>query len=204
MFDAKQCSSNHNQLKIGYMSTTNISTIMSRYQTACGDDIIVYQFLDSNPKQMEFEFKKHFQAQHVKLEFYDAARHYEYLHWCLNYTNTAPVIGYKKLNIVSEVFTKNVGTQYDSVVIPTPSPAPQFNISTWREIDDKVVQCIQCEKIVTRRCIQGHLKVCNGVPKNTCEYCLRKFNNRQCKFSHQKICKQNPVNIPLRSMIIQR
>jgi hypothetical protein len=108
------------------MSTTNISTIMSRYQTACGDDIIVYQFLDSNPKQMEFEFKKHFQAQHVKLEFYDAARHYEYLHWCLNYTNTAPVIGYKKLNIVSEVFTKNVGTQYDSVVIPTPSPAPQL------------------------------------------------------------------------------
>ena len=78
MYDAKQSANDSKTLlKIGYMSTVNIQQIVSRYATGCGQNIIVYQFLDSEPKEMETKFKKHFRAHHVELEFYDASHHYK-------------------------------------------------------------------------------------------------------------------------------
>ena len=62
-------SSLRNILKIGYMSTTNIKHIISRYATGCGNNITVFQFLDHDPKHMETLFKKQFEPQNVELSF---------------------------------------------------------------------------------------------------------------------------------------
>jgi hypothetical protein len=130
MYDAKQCGTDNALLKIGYMSTTNIKHIISRYATGCGYNIIVHQFLDSEPRVMESKFKEFFKNHHIQLEFYDATRYHEYIHWCINYTKLSPIIGYGELCCVSNVETKSVGTQCDdvpsTVVLEPPSPpAPQ-------------------------------------------------------------------------------
>lgn len=115
MYDAKQCGTDNALLKIGYMSTTNIKHIISRYATGCGYNIIVHQFLDSEPRVMESKFKEFFKNHHIQLEFYDATRYHDYIHWCINYTKSSPIVGYGKLRCVSNVETKSVGTQCDDV-----------------------------------------------------------------------------------------
>ena len=104
-------SSLRNILKIGYMSTTNIKHIISRYATGCGNNITVFQFLDHDPKHMETLFKKQFEPQNVELEFFDSAHFFQYLEWCMDYTKSAPITGYGKLKCVSKVDRKSVSTQ---------------------------------------------------------------------------------------------
>jgi len=88
---------------------------------------------------------------------------------------------------------------------PINNPIPQNehvngynnNVIHWIKIDDAKVQCIACEKVVTKVKYNRHLKSCKGVPKNTCRFCLRKFNTQPAHSQHQKICKKNPLNMPL-------
>ena len=106
-------SSTRNILKIGYMSTTNIKHIISRYATGCGNNITVFQFLDHDPKRMETLFKSRFEQQNVELEFFDSAFFFKYLEWCMDYTKSSPITGYGKFKCVSEVERKSVTTQCD-------------------------------------------------------------------------------------------
>jgi hypothetical protein len=81
------------QLKVGYMSTTNIERIISRYKTYCGSNISVYMFIASDPRLAEAQFKSHFKEQHVELEFYDSTHFLEYVRWATEYTNSVPIVG---------------------------------------------------------------------------------------------------------------
>lgn len=111
-------SSTRNILKIGYMSTTNIKQIISRYATGCGNNITVFQFLDHDPKRMETLFKSRFEQQNVELEFFDSAFFFQYLEWCMDYTKSSPITGYGKFKCVSEVERKSVTTQCDIDIEP--------------------------------------------------------------------------------------
>lgn len=162
MYDAKQCGTHNALLKIGYMSTTNIKHIISRYATGCGYNIIVHQFLDSEPRVMESKFKEFFKNHHIQLEFYDATRYHEYIHWCINYTKSSPIVGYGELRCVSNVETKSVGTQCDvpptvvppppPVASPPPAPQPQFTEQQQAFISDlqSILKCTHCTKVMTK------------------------------------------------------
>lgn len=208
MYDAKQTTK---LLKIGYMSTTNIQQIVSRYATGCGYDIIVYQFLDSEPKVMESKFKEHFRKHHIELEFYDASHHYEYLHWCLNYTKVSPVIGYGKLKCVSPSETKSTGTQCESLHKPSlhtdigtqcdfnqnGSVKPMERVDNelkWWKTDERHVKCLKCETVLLRCKFVRHEKTCKGVPLDRCKYCLKHCVSNTAKYKHQQTCKKNPAN----------
>jgi hypothetical protein len=82
-----------NILKVGYMSTTNIQHIISRYKTYYGSDISVYMFVSSEPRLMEATFKSVFKEQHVELEFYDSTHLVHYTRWAATYANAAPIYG---------------------------------------------------------------------------------------------------------------
>tara|TARA_B100001250_G_scaffold413536_1_gene447996 strand:- start:1286 stop:1969 length:684 start_codon:yes stop_codon:yes gene_type:complete len=221
MYDAKQSANDSKTLlKIGYMSTVNIQQIISRYATGCGQNIIVYQFLDSEPKEMEAKFKKHFRAHHVELEFYDASHHYDYLHWCLNYTKSSPIIGYGKLKCVSEMETKSTGIQCDitscndigtQCVIEHNEVEEKTQVndndlgydvidsniemnSKWCKIDEKRVKCLNCEIVLLKCKFSRHEKSCKGVPLDKCKYCFKHCVSNTAKYKHQYICKLNPMN----------
>lgn len=206
MYDAKQSANDSKTLlKIGYMSTVNIQQIISRYATGCGQNIIVYQFLDSEPKTMETKFKKHFRAHHVELEFYDASHHYDYLHWCLNYTKLSPIIGYGKLKCVSEMETKSTGIQCEvtscndigTQCVNEVEEKTQLNDNAlfgYDVIDSNRVKCKACTKLLTKVNFKRHQLTCKKVPLNCCQYCKKLFNSQQSHSRHQKICKLNPMN----------
>ena len=58
--------------------------------------------------------------------------------------------------------------------------------------DSIFIKCTQCDKVVTIKYFCNHLKICRGVPKNTCKFCFRSFNKQQGCSKHQKICRRNP------------
>ena len=213
----KNYSCSRNLLKIGYMSTTSIKNIISRYATGCGNNITVFQFPDSDPRQMEQQFKTRFRSHHVELEFFDSNHFFDYLAWCTAYTKASPIVGDGNLKCVSNTPTRTVNVQCDirrdppavtDLQVPPPPPPPPPNVpepkvihsndqlsnhfrTTFVNIDGINVQCIACDKIIRNKNKNGHLTICQGVPKNTCRYCLRKFNNAVGKCNHQKICKLN-------------
>lgn len=195
MYDAKQ---SINLLKIGYMSTTKIQQIISRYATGCGYDIIVYQFVDSEPKLMETKFKEHFRTHHIELEFYDASHHYEYLHWCLNYTKSSPIIGYGKLKCVSETETTSTGIQCDSTSRVSHTDNSTQCVIECDDLEEKP-QADKNNKIIDTNFLLNNgdpivLKWCRIDELNVkclrCETVLLK-----CKFSrHEKLCKGVPLD----------
>lgn len=69
----------------------------------------------------------------------------------------------------------------------------------WTVVDDKKVKCIKCNVPIIRNRFSRHELVCKGVPVKCCRYCVQSFKTPQAKYQHQKICKQNPANIPPQS-----
>ena len=63
-------------------------------------------------------------------------------------------------------------------------------------VDESRVKCTHCTKIMTKLNMSRHIKICKGVPTNTCEYCFNKFTSLQAKCNHRKRCGQNPDNTP--------
>lgn len=86
-----------NMVKIGYQSTQKINQIITRYATACGNDIMVCMFKIDNYKKMEIDFKRKFQEFNVEREFYNAELFPKYFKWCITYTQSVPEIGDGKL-----------------------------------------------------------------------------------------------------------
>ena len=86
-----------NVVKVGYQSTHKINQIISRYATACGNDITVYMFKIPNFRKMESDFKNKFKEFNTEREFYDAQVFARYCKWCIVYTNNLPEIGDGKL-----------------------------------------------------------------------------------------------------------
>jgi hypothetical protein len=192
------------------MSTTNIKHIISRYQTACGDNIVVYQFFDSEPKVMEIEFKKHFQEYRINFEFYDARYHFEYLQWCLNYTNyVVPVIGHAKSNVKKDApRIKSIGVQ---CFVPelTEEPLQRKYTSNFVHPNDTHSNLFSC---VTTDDLTRHMNKKTGcgvqthtndrdrepyimiddarVKCNACEKVMTKLNISR----HNQICKGVPTN----------
>ena len=101
-------SSNRNIMKVGYMSTVKIKQIMGRYATSCGRDIMVFMFSDHEPRLMETNFKKHFEKQHVELEFYDSNHLLHYIRWATEYTNSPPIVGDGRLKYFGESENKPI------------------------------------------------------------------------------------------------
>ena len=64
------------------------------------------------------------------------------------------------------------------------------------DINKNKIKCLKCEKILSKKYFNEHTKLCKGIPKNTCEFCLHRYVCRQSKYQHQKRCKMNPENIP--------
>lgn len=209
MMYQKYYSKSANSIKIGYMSTTNVKNIMTRYVTGCGNNVTVYQFLDSNPKHMETEFKKHFKEHVVNNEFYKLSDFFDYMEWCMDYTKSAPVVGYSKYKCVSKLESQQPQS-------PPPPPIDEPVIQ-WRETDegkypfqntfkdnftktdDKKWKCVQCEKIMSTNAKRHHFEVAcrKGLTILQCKYCEKVCAHRFVKSKHQKICKKNPLNMPV-------
>ena len=206
-------SSVDNVMKIGYMSTTNIKHIMGRYSTGCGSNIMVFMFLNAEPRLMESNFKKYFEKQHLELEFYDSAHLVHYIRWATEYSNSLPIVGDGKFKLYGEFENKPISTQtvWDedkaqvshSIGIQTienPEKIHLFNdpeteTAKFNLLDDDNVVCVACKRTVIKTNYKRHLPVCKGVPKNTCRYCLFKFSTQPAHSRHQNRCKLNPVNV---------
>ena len=87
-------------------------------------------------------------------------------------TNT-PNVNAKSLNVNVNTPDVNMGTQ---------------NVNTI-QVDDTHLKCTLCELVLLTRNYSRHLKSCNGVPNNTCVYCLKTFKSRQSTSRHKKSCK---------------
>lgn len=66
----------------------------------------------------------------------------------------------------------------------------------WKPTKEGKYECVKCFKVVTKRHQKHHSTICRGVPKDLCQFCLRKFNTHPARSQHQKICKKNPLNMP--------
>ena len=204
-------SSNRDILKIGFMSTTNIKHIISRYATSCGKNITVFQFLDPDPRLMEKKFKETFSSQHAELEFYDSTSLFPYIRWCTDYTSSSPVIGDGKLKCVGEPLTKAVSVQCKFEEPLTKTVSVQCEVEEEKEQpNDSNVHRNDTHNDSLKEGYNGHIvnTNCNtdlsSVELNakwciiddlrvkclSCETVLLK-----CKFSrHEKSCKGIPLD----------
>lgn len=66
----------------------------------------------------------------------------------------------------------------------------------YETLDDIYVRCIGCSIRLLKRNYNRHFKICKGIHKDQCVFCLKAFLSRSGKSRHQKTCKKNPTNMP--------
>jgi hypothetical protein len=104
-----------------------------------------------------------------------------------NEEEVAPNINVVAPNINVVAPNINVDTQNINVV------APNINVDTQ---NISIFKCLKCAKEFSRKYnLQRHEQICNGIAdKMQCYLCQRKFNTRQAKSQHLKICMLHNKN----------
>ena len=159
-------------LKIGWNTTMNLTDILTKYSTEFGQNITVFMFRHPEAQIMKTNFEKYFKNQHVKLDFFSSSHLIHYIRWFTDYTNASPIVGDCQ-------FTSSGSKQIHKKIQPL--------------IDDKI-KCTKCTKVLTTMNFTRHSNGCNGIPTNTCRYCLHRFGTRQEHSTHKRICNVNPIN----------
>jgi len=90
---------------------------------------------------------------------------------------------------------QNIAIDAQNIAIDAQNIANDNDTVQFELINDNTVQCKLCCKILLKVNFNRHFKVCRKVPKNACKYCEKQFNTPSVMCRHQKICKQNPMNM---------
>jgi hypothetical protein len=97
-----------------------------------------------------------------------------------NYDNNNP-------NVIENYHINNQQNEQKSTI---------FEKFFYKNENDKF-KCLKCELEMTENNCYKHIKICKGVPKNTCRYCEKQFNHRSNLSRHQKTCKSKMELIPV-------
>ena len=181
------------------MSTTNIKNIISRYVTGCGTNITVFQFPDSDPRQMEQKFKTRFRSYHVELEFFDSNHFFDYLAWCTAYTKASPVVGDGNLKCVSNAPTRTVNIQCDirrdppaatDLQLPLSQRIP--NVASQQPTDDLTFKRNPVNMSDKTHIVSNKFTTIDDirVKCNSCDKILTRIKFKR----HKTICKGVPKN----------